>query len=627
MDERPDDDGVDAESVDLRYSSPKARSARSQTKAAKRRWDRFLALIGQGLTIAEACAEVGVSERAFWNTKERHPEFAARYKMLRERQRAAQRAGREQGPGWSGTSYGFAVEFIPPPEDSGIDWPNEPYTYSFFQHQVTDALDNCAEGDVVLVKLPPGGRKTTTLENWIIKEVALNPEIRIGYISKSSDHAIKSCDRIRSIMHDDPTLAPDLIARFGPFKEHGQDRRGKPWSTKRFTVAGKTSSTRDYTFAAAGAGNQLYGSRFDCIILDDFQTNQNIDQTEKLLWQFQFEILSRRPTGSKNGKPRGRVVIIGTAIEAGDFYDRLEDEFAGEDWFHVVDFPVVGTDGMSLDPECFPDAVLPQMRKQVGERVWATSYMQRPPSKQNPTFPESDRERSKRPALLLGWRELRDGTPVETGMPDMWDAAIGLDPNLGAGYTSLLTAGFSIDRFRVLDHDERYGLSRTEDILDMLEEHLQRYPEVSEVRVEINAFQRGFARDDRLMGNPGKGIVGLRQKYGIQIREHTTTGYSKDDDQIGVSRMSKMFIQSAVDIPWGDDDAIRKMEPLLMELGAWRPKMSGKKLKQDRIMAMWFAWLVWQERRGNQERSANASWRTQGVPGRATPYRPMTVAR
>lgn len=595
-------------------------------KAAEERWAKFLVLVAQGMTSTDACAEIGVTLSALWMRNARNPEFKARYDTIKHRLRSADR-----DVPWDGTTAGFAMKFIPPPEDSGLDWPDEPYSYSFFQHAVTEVLDSAREGDIVLVTIPPGGRKTTTLENWIIKAIATDPEIRIGYISKSGDHAVKSCARIRNVLHDDPTLAPDLIARFGPFKEHGQERKGKPWASQRFTVSNKTTSTRDYTFSAMGAGNQIYGARFDKIIIDDFQTNQNIDQTEKLLHQFRYEIMTRRPTGmTKDGRMRGVIVIIGTRVDAGDIYERLVDEFGGEEWFHYIDFPVLGSDGASLDPECFPDAIVPQLRKQVGPEVWAASYMQRPATAQSPTFSEGDVQKAKKPRLLLGWGELDEhGIAMPGSRPADWGVAIGLDPNLGAGYTSITAAGFSGTRFRILDNEERYGLSRTEDILDLLEEFLQRY-DADDVRIEINNFQRGLARDDRLMGNPGKGIVGLRQTYGVNIREHTTSGASRDDDQIGISRMSKTFIAGDVDIPWGDDLAVKRMEPLCLELRAWRPKVTGAKLKQDRVQSLWFSWLVWQERRGRDLSRANPAdnrWRTRGMGRAATPYVPALARR
>lgn len=600
--------------------SPKRKMASESDK----RWALFLGHLATGRSVVGCLREIGVSAGALSNKKSRDPQFRHRYDQIRHQQRAA----KGEVPDYDGTSAGFAMRFIPPPEDTGIDWPNEPYSYSFFQHAVTNALDSCEEGQVVLITIPPGGRKTSTLENWAVKEIARNPEVRIGYISKSGDHAEKSCGRIKNILHDDPTLAPDLIARYGPFHDHGQERKGKPWASKRFTVGNKTSSTRDYTFSAAGAGNQIYGARFDVIIIDDFQTNQNIDQTDKLLHQFRFEIMSRRPTGvTADGRLRGRIVIIGTRVGEGDIYERMIEEFGGEEWFKHVDFPVIGSDGASLDPECFPDEVIPQLRRQVGELVWATSYQQRPPASSNPTFSKSDLERAKKPKLLLGFGELdADGVSSYTPRPLNLGTVVMLDPNLGAGYTVCAAAAFSEERFRLLDIEERFGLSRTEDILDLLEQFLQRY-QPDDVRIEANNFQRGLARDDRLMGNTLTGTPGLRQRYGCQISEHMTTGKNRQDDVIGISRMSKSFIVGEIDLPYGDQLAQAKTNLLVEELAAWRPKVSGAKLKQDRVMTLWFGWLVWQERRGRVAVNRGAGgWQTRGI-SRPAGYRPVTAGR
>lgn len=598
----------------------------SQHAKAERVWNTFVDLVARGKTVPDACKEISRSEAAYYRRRVKYPEFAARVDEVRQRMHRRRRDGIETH--WDGTTAGFATRFIPPPEDAGIEWPGEDYHYSFYQHAVTNVLDGAQDGDIVLVLLPPGGRKTTTLENWAIKKLSTEPNTRILYLSKALDHAKKSVARIKSILHDDPTLAPELLAKFGPFKEYGQERKGKPWASQYFTIAGRTTGERNYSFSASGGGSQIYGSRADYIIIDDFQTNQNINATEDLLHQFQFEIITRRPTGkSSNGRRRGVIVLIGTRIDAGDFYEQIEERYAGEDWFKVVEFPVA-RDGVSLDEDCFPTETLAMERAQVGEVVWLTSYMQKPPTKTNATFTENDLNAARKPSMLLGWWDLDErGERIPVERTAEWGVAVGLDPNLGAGWSVATALAFTSTRIRVLDQRAEFGLAQTEDLLDMLEDFAERYrPEW--VRIEIDAFQRGLARDHRLVGDPKSGQVGLTQKYGFHVREHTTTGGRKEDTTIGISRMGSVFRRQIIDIPWGDDEAIARMEPLTMELRAWRPRVSGKNLQQDRVMSTWFAWIVWLEQQGllDQKRTSTG-WKTRGMPMRGTGYEPLSGRR
>jgi hypothetical protein len=127
------------------------------------------------------------------------------------------------------------------------------------------------------------------------------------------------------------------------------------------------------------------------------------------------------------------------------------------------------------------------------------------------------------------------------------------------------------------------------------------------------------------VGDPKSGRAGLAQTFGFHVREHTTSGGKlsrKEDTTIGIARMGSVFRQQIIDIPWGDKTAVDAMEPLVMELGAWRPRTSGKNLQQDRVMSKWFAWIVWLEQQGLLDAASRTSngWQTRRMPGHGTGY-------
>jgi hypothetical protein len=79
------------------------------------------------------------------------------------------------------------------------------------------------------------------------------------------------------------------------------------------------------------------------------------------------------------------------------------------------------------------------------------------------------------------------------------------------------------------------------------------------------------------------------------------------------------FIAGEIVIPWADDPVTRhEMGELVRQLKAWRPKKRGNKLRQDRVMALWFVWILWQSRWKRQPEEVTETAITRGVPWSGT---------
>jgi hypothetical protein len=131
---------------------------------------------------------------------------------------------------------------------------------------------------------------------------------------------------------------------------------------------------------------------------------------------------------------------------------------------------------------------------------------------------------------------------------------------------------------------------------------------VSDVVIETMNFQKGLANDERLMD--------MQRHYGFAMRPHLT-GINKYDDSIGVASMCGSFLRGEIVIPWADDPLTRtEMEELIRQLKAWKPGKRGNKLRQDRVMALWFVWILWRQRwKMSDIPSADAAgFKRQGVP-------------
>ena len=112
---------------------------------------------------------------------------------------------------------------------------------------------------------------------------------------------------------------------------------------------------------------------------------------------------------------------------------------------------------------------------------------------------------------------------------------------------------------------------------------------VSDVVIEAMVFQKGLSRDERL--------IEMTDKYGFRVREHLT-GVNKYDETIGIPSMALSFMRGEIDIAYADDPVTRhQADELIRQLKSWRPLVKGTKLRQDRVMALWFIWILWRQRK------------------------------
>ena len=151
------------------------------------------------------------------------------------------------------------------------------------------------------------------------------------------------------------------------------------------------------------------------------------------------------------------------------------------------------------------------------------------------------------------------------------------------------------------------NLARTENIIGGIADFAQRY-RPSDVIIEAAAFQAGLARDERLER--------LAKMHGFRVREHTTSR-AKSDPILGVASMASAFLRHEIRIPWGTQLAEGRFAPLIAELLSWRPDIPTKHLKQDSVMALWFGWKFWMEKRATLGQVTD-NWNFDGIPWRDT---------
>lgn len=561
------------------------------TNESKKRKQQCLDLIAEGWSVAEAMAQTGRSMATYAYWRQTDDKFKADIDVARTR---LQVSGKKD-KGWTGDFASFRQEFFPRELES------PPFHYDLIRK-----IDTAPPQSITLINVFPNAGKSALLEDWICYKLAVDPDHRIAVVSKGTDQARKMLAFVQSRMTDHYSY-PAYVARFGPFYEKGQEREGKPWTRDYLRVFKASPAERDPSLQVKGWTSQILGARLDTIILDDVQDGENLAQVDKMLDKLRREYYTRLKGG--------RLIVLGNRIASGDLYERMVDLEMVTHGQHF-DYPAIDQNGESLWPERWPTVTtydshnrvvgpvgLDHVRRFVGEGVWQTTYQQRPQLAGNATFDEQMIEDSK------DWtRRVGATTPGER-------VVLSVDPGMNPGVCAIAALGFDSTEIRLIDAETHGDFTRQEDVLNLIESFAIRYAP-QDVVIETVAWQRALARDERLEA--------LGRKYGFRVHGHNT-GRNKLDAVMGVAAMAGSFLRGEFRIPWKDAVSAARMEPVIAELRAWRPGVSDKLIKQDRVVTLWFGWVFILNARHGMGIKPDA-WKRGGLPYHLTqPPRALKV--
>lgn len=535
-----------------------------------------IGLVRQGFSVTELCAQLGITKR-LWD------QWRADDKVFGALVDAARAGAADKGDtgAYAGGFASFRKVFL------GMD------TF-LHQQQLVKVLDEAKSREIVLVNIFPEAGKTTTIADWIVYTLANDPNHRITLVSESMGLARKVVGQVQRRLANVRDF-PELIGQFGPFYAERQEKEGKPWTRDYFTVWRADHDERDYSLEARGWNSSTYGTRIDTLIVDDIQSRESINQTEAML-------ASLRQTYFTRGR-KMRTVLVGTRIAPGDIYERLIAE--GIVTKHIT-LAVCDAAGDPICPEWWENDIgmsareyLELIRSQVGDEVWWSSYMQRPHENALATFTDE---------MVEDARDL--DRPITRARNHRVPIVGSLDPALG-GQNALIIAAHHADRLEILDLDSESGLARTEQIYAKIADMSMSYGVQTWV-IEQDSLQKGMVNDDRLRT--------LGRELGFRVVPHTTAR-RKSDPIMGVAAMAGSFLRKEVELPFGDNFARSKMELLATELRAWRPNVSGKLLRQDLVMALWFNWKYWRELMPTGGPNSTSAWNRQGLPWSPSGYK------
>lgn len=532
------------------------------------RRQQTLDLIASGMQVKDAVAEVGVRYDTYKHWRQRYPDWAARVDNARRKTGGEEPTRHPNDPRGQFDLAREREQYF------GHDTPD-------FQMEIVNAMEALAPGNILLVLLPPEHGKTTLFEDYANLKLGHDPTTRFHVGSESIALSKKILGRIKNRM--DPLQSHSYrtyIRDFGPFAPPKDDTRHRqPWQEGYFDVFRKDHDERDYSMVALGFGSQIIGSRSDHLHCDDLQSFKTLSQTEKNFEKWRQDWLTRPGEA-------GRTTVMGNRVDEGDIYEAMM-EALDPDILHVIRYPAILPNGQPLWPERWSLEQLDRMKRKVSDIAWDRNWQQRPRAKGERTFSQEIVDRCKNPT-----RPLEQVNGMEGRI-----AYIGLDPALDKGTNTLVAISprpSPARGFDVVAARKYTGLSQNEQIMAVLQEMIVtlqvRGMTTTDVVIESKNFQAGLCRDERLLA--------MRDAYGFALSEHLT-GWNKYDENIGVASMVTTFIKGEIDLPWADDEYTRfNVGELVGELLAWRPFKKGTKLRQDLVMALWFAWIKWRQRQG-----------------------------
>jgi hypothetical protein len=558
---------------------------------AERKRVRILELVANGASVQEALQGTNTSRGQYEKWRSRWPEW----RVALDEQRTTV-AGPVDGMDMSHAA--FSLRYF------GID-------YAPFQLDFIERMEALPPGDILLALWPPEHGKTTVFENYASQKLAQFPEHRFTVASGSQRIASKITGRVRRRMSTGGS-ASDFVRDWGPFEpQTGVGRKGgQPWHDGYFNVYKKSAhDERDNSMQAIGRDTEIVSTRTDHLHVDDLQSTKTIKLTDKLVEWFRQDALSRPGE-------YGKTSAAATRVGEDDVWGRLMDDEDLDGILHVVKYPALVTNSETgelepLFPQRYSLEQLMRMKAKSGQEPWDRGYMQEPgASGVDRPIDDDAIERCKDHGRR--WRDT-----ITQGAQHI----ITVDPALG-GWSCVM--GWEISEAKQLCAvrlDERRGLQRNEQIMEQIGRVLMDIKggggRITDVIIETMNFQKGLARDERLLK--------LRDEHGFALRDHLT-GWNKYDVAVGIGSMAADIRAGEIRIPYFGDSEHRgtqlESDELFRQWKKWKngTALRGNKVRIDRLMTTWFAWIWWQKRYKTAvtEQESSTSWKRNGLPFKRT---------
>lgn len=443
---------------------------------------------------------------------------------------------------------------------------------------------------------------TTTFEDFATEKICRDATWRNTVVSENDRIAKAIVGRVRNRLEPDGPF-PGLIKDWGPFRpdagrSYATSAFRQPWNNTTFAVAkNRVTDERDHNMLAISWKSSTVSIRTDHLHIDDIQSTKTLDQTEKQIGWFRQDGLSRPGE-------TGITTINMTRVGDGDFPSVLEDDNDLGGILKVIKLRAIVRNQLTGElesawPQKFTLEGLDRIRRKVKDEAFDRNYMMDPGASQKErTFTDQGKARALNPLRRLNSFEGFEKNAV---------VVLALDPGLKPGKCTLMGWVLGAEMMQLVYLKEDDTFMRNEQIIEMIDtaaNQLSKHFRVAHLVVEAMNFQRGLARDERL--------ADVKNKHGFTMGEHMTN-VNKYDDNIGLASMAGDWEAGKIELPYGPDELTRlEIDETCKQFKAWKPLKRGSKLRQDRVMTTWFAWIYWCAKRGTLTPKPQ-NWHRQGV--------------
>ena len=448
-----------------------------------------------------------------------------------------------------------------------------------------------ATGGKQLILSPPRHGKSETLIRFVVWFICMDPNIRIGWFCASRDVATLMLGAVKDILENNQELIRAVLPP-GELFDPGL-KSGRPWSMKEIKVAQQSHiGAKSSSMLALGRTSKFLSRDMDVLIIDDLEDydstreeSQRVYSRNKLaeIGTRKVEETAEIAIGSRQHPddiPSHLLALEGSILQWEVIVDSAHDEDCGED---PDDF-TAHWDCM-LFPEVRSYRYLMEKKMEMETlglgHLYPLRYLNIPIPPEGQVFDvETIREVALNRERGLGLEGLPLGYLVG-----------GLDPSARGIQASWLWHYREDEEFGVKmamvdsDTEQSGGVAGAAKII------VQWYKQYGVVEwfYETNSQQAEFYK---LVKERVAKI--MEAEYGlnpINIKEHST-GKNKQDAELGISAMAPLYHSGAIDLPYGTNEARRKVNALLRQLELWTTDgVQNKHAKTDIKMAQWFPFV------------------------------------
>lgn len=566
--------------------------------------------IGLGRTVAQACEAAGRSTKAYEAWRQQDPAFASQVDAVRTDRNFKKKTGVSQANikmSFEAWRRQFLDRETYPHQRMWIDIIEGREPQDLHPSMVYEAN----RPNRILVNTPPFHAKSTIItQEYVAYRICMDPTVRICIVSKTQQKAVKFLFSIKKMLTS-KQYAP-MQAAYAPVD--GWKHPDYPWTATKIYVDNPSGAEKDPTVEVLGIRGDIYGGRYDLIIMDDCVTKENVGEWEKQLDWINQEVSSRLY--------KGKLLIVGTRVGSMDLYSQLRnpDNFTSgrSAWTYlsqpaVLEFADDPKDWKTLWPRSNapldtedpgePDSdglyaawdgpALREVRDAIRLSTWSLVYMQQQIADDAVFDPQCVRaclNRIRKPGPLLPGAF---GHPRE-GMEGQYIVA-SMDPAMtGDTFTMVIAVDKKTKMRRVLNCWAKASPTPAY-IRDLISAVTEEYS-VNEWVIEQNAFQLFLVYDEA--------VRNFLNSRGVKITPHYTSR-NKIDPDFGVASVAPLFGSlkvrddgrrtgldhngdNFIELP---DTSNEGVKALIDQLITWEPGKLGKNLKQDGPMALWFAEL------------------------------------